>query len=131
MNIGFELKNVYNLLLCLINFFISLLIENKIKLLLPDLLETKVSVYPQDEKMLSKLYSTEGSTSDLVIMPKTFFKGFTRFPYLDLKNEYHEEYFSTIEKILPGMKKCIRKSFISEHMIFNVNYELSFIIIPN
>lgn len=41
-------------------------------------------------------------------------------PYLDLKYEYHEEYFNTIEKLLPGMKKCIRKSFISEHMLINV-----------
>lgn len=51
--------------------------------------------------------------------PFSMFQEESGLPYLDLKNEYHEEYFSTIEKILPGMKKCIRKSFISEHMLFN------------
>lgn len=40
-------------------------------------------------------------------------------PYLDLKVEYHEEYFTTIGKLLPGMGKCIQKSFISEHMLMN------------
>ncbi|MCM1185073.1 MAG: DUF6492 family protein [Lachnoclostridium sp.] len=40
-------------------------------------------------------------------------------PYLDLKIEYHEEYFTTLSKILPGMKKCIEKSFIAEHMLMN------------
>lgn len=38
-------------------------------------------------------------------------------PYLDLKQEYHEEYFHTIGNLLPGMHKCIAKSFISEHML--------------
>lgn len=40
-------------------------------------------------------------------------------PYLDLKHEYHEEYFRTLEKLLPGMHKCIEQSFISEHMLIN------------
>ncbi len=40
-------------------------------------------------------------------------------PYFDLKHEYHEEYFVTIKKLL-GMEKVIGKSFISEHMLFNV-----------
>lgn len=38
-------------------------------------------------------------------------------PYLDLKQEYHEEYFHTIENLFPGMHKSIAKSFISEHMM--------------
>lgn len=38
-------------------------------------------------------------------------------PYLDLKQEYHEEYFHTIENLFPGMHKSIAKSFISEHML--------------
>lgn len=42
-------------------------------------------------------------------------------PYLDLKKEYHEEYFKTLAKILPGMHKSIEKSFISEHMLINCN----------
>ncbi len=51
-------------------------------------------------------------------------KTFTMFdeenvPYFDLKNEYHEEYFNTLEKILPGMKKVRKESFIAEHMIFS------------
>lgn len=40
-------------------------------------------------------------------------------PYLDLKTEYHEEYFTTLSRILPGMHKSIEKSFISEHMLIN------------
>lgn len=40
-------------------------------------------------------------------------------PYLDVKGEYHEEYFITLAKLLPGMHKCIEKSFISEHMLIN------------
>lgn len=40
-------------------------------------------------------------------------------PYLDLKNEYHEMYFTTLSRLLPGMHKCIEKSFISEHMLIN------------
>ncbi len=39
-------------------------------------------------------------------------------PYLDNKNEYHELYFTTMAKLIPGMRKLIRGSFISEHMIF-------------
>ena len=39
-------------------------------------------------------------------------------PYLDLKHEYHPEYFETMGKILPGFKKVIERSFISEHMLF-------------
>lgn len=40
-------------------------------------------------------------------------------PYFDLKREYHEEYFVTLSKLLPGMGKCIEPSFISEHMLMN------------
>ncbi len=40
-------------------------------------------------------------------------------PYLDLKHEYHPEYFDTMGKILPGFSKVIQGSFISEHMLFN------------
>jgi hypothetical protein len=43
----------------------------------------------------------------------------TRQPYLDLKHEYHAEYFDTMGKILPGFHKVIERSFISEHMLFN------------
>lgn len=40
-------------------------------------------------------------------------------PYLDVKGEYHQTYFDTMAKLLPGMRKCIEKSFISEHMLIN------------
>lgn len=40
-------------------------------------------------------------------------------PYLDLKHEFHVNYFDTIEKLLPGMHKCIEPSFISEHMLIS------------
>ena len=39
-------------------------------------------------------------------------------PYLDNKNEYHKLYFTTMTKLIPGLRKVIRSSFISEHMIF-------------
>ena len=39
-------------------------------------------------------------------------------PYLDLKHEYNELYFTTMGKLVPGLKKFIEPSFISEHMLF-------------
>lgn len=42
----------------------------------------------------------------------------TEQPYLDLKHEHHPEYFDTMGKILPGFRKVIERSFISEHMLF-------------
>lgn len=39
-------------------------------------------------------------------------------PYLDLKHEYNELYFTTMGKLIPGLKKFIDPSFISEHMLF-------------
>lgn len=38
-------------------------------------------------------------------------------PYLDLKQEFHQEYFDTIRTIFPGTEKVIGPSFISEHML--------------
>ncbi len=46
------------------------------------------------------------------------FQAETGKPYLDMKHEYHPEYFDTISKILPGFRKVIERSFISEHMLF-------------
>ncbi|MBQ7565209.1 MAG: hypothetical protein IJT16_14630 [Lachnospiraceae bacterium] len=43
----------------------------------------------------------------------------TGTPFFDLKQEYNENYFTTLGQLFPGMKKCIQKSFISEHMLFN------------
>ncbi|MCR4617422.1 MAG: glycosyltransferase family 2 protein [Lachnospiraceae bacterium] len=54
-------------------------------------------------------------------------KGFSIFaddgvtPFLDVKQEYHEEYFTTLSKILPGAKKVIAPSFISEHMLMKTD----------
>ncbi len=39
-------------------------------------------------------------------------------PYFNNKNEYHALYFTTMEKLIPGLHKVIRGSFISEHMLF-------------
>ena len=47
------------------------------------------------------------------------FSAETGQPYLDLKHEHHPEYFETMGKILPGFKKVIERSFISEHMLIN------------
>ncbi len=49
--------------------------------------------------------------------PFSMFHEKTGIPYLDVKGEYHEEYFVTLARLLPGMRKCIEKSFISEHML--------------
>ncbi len=38
-------------------------------------------------------------------------------PYLDLKHELHPLYFETMGKILPGFRKVIERSFVSEHML--------------
>lgn len=40
-------------------------------------------------------------------------------PFLDTKHEYHKPYFDTMNKLLPGLCKCIDRSFISEHMIMD------------
>lgn len=40
-------------------------------------------------------------------------------PLLDCKREYHEEYFTTMSKLIPGLGKCMEYSFISEHMLFS------------
>jgi len=53
--------------------------------------------------------------------PFSMFTADTEQPYFDMKHEYHALYFETLEKLLPGMHKCVQKSFISEHMLFNCN----------
>jgi len=55
-------------------------------------------------------------------VPTTYFSMFDddgETPFLDLKQEYHAEYFDTMSKILPGIKKVIGPSFISEHMLID------------
>ncbi len=51
----------------------------------------------------------------------------TGTPYLDLKGEYHKKYFDTMAKLIPGMHKCIEKSFISEHMLMRCDIMLRLI----
>lgn len=58
----------------------------------------------------------------------TMFHEESGLPYLDLKKEYHEEYFTTLSRLLPGMHKCIEKSFISEHMLINCNIMKALIV---
>ncbi len=48
-------------------------------------------------------------------------------PYLDIKQEYHAEYFETMGRLIPGMEKVIGPSFISEHMLFNKGLVLELI----
>ena len=43
-------------------------------------------------------------------------------PYFDMKKEYHAPYFETISKILPGIHKAVKGSFISEHMLIKTEY---------
>ena len=42
-------------------------------------------------------------------------------PFMDLKKEFHKEYFVTIERLFPGMKKKSEFSFIAEHMLFRTD----------
>lgn len=49
----------------------------------------------------------------------SMFKEGTNTPYLDMKNEYFRQYFDTMEKLIPDLRKCFEKSFISEHMLMN------------
>lgn len=51
--------------------------------------------------------------------PFSMFHEQSETPFLDVKGEYHEKYFETMSRLLPGMHKCIEKSFISEHMLIN------------
>ena len=48
-------------------------------------------------------------------------------PYLDMKHEFHPEYFDTISAILPGLKKAVQRSFISEHMLIKKDIMLNMI----
>ena len=49
----------------------------------------------------------------------SMFKEETDTPFLDLKHEFHAEYFETMGRLVPGLEKAIGRSFISEHMLFN------------
>lgn len=49
----------------------------------------------------------------------TMIDSITDKPLFDLKREFHEEYFATMEKLIPGLRKCIEYSFVSEHMLFS------------
>lgn len=53
------------------------------------------------------------------VKPVTFFSEENK-PYFDIKPEHNPGYFNTINTIWKDMHKVIEKSFISEHMIFDV-----------
>ena len=59
--------------------------------------------------------------------PINMFSNETGQPYIDLKHEFHPEYFETLGKILPGFKKVIERSFISEHMLMKCDIMKSLI----
>lgn len=40
-------------------------------------------------------------------------------PFMDMKREYHREYFETMEKLIPGLSRTTDRSFISEHLLFD------------
>lgn len=63
-------------------------IKTRVEELLPNVLEVKIHSYLETESILTKLYDTEGATSDVVVMPKTYFESFTKFPYADLTGTY-------------------------------------------
>ena len=43
-------------------------------------------------------------------------------PFMDIKHENHELYFETMGKLIPGLKKFIEASFISERMLEKSEY---------
>lgn len=45
-----------------------------------------------------------------------------RKPFFDMKYEYREEYFVTMQALDPHLGKVIDRSFISEHMLFECGY---------
>lgn len=49
----------------------------------------------------------------------SMFSSETGRPVFDIKNEYTEEYFITMKKLLPMSRKVIEKSFVSEHMLID------------
>lgn len=49
-------------------------------------------------------------------------------PVFHMKKEYNEPYFRTIENLFHGLKKQVRESFISEHMIIKTDYMKSLIL---
>jgi hypothetical protein len=64
--------------------------------------------------------------SDTIPLKKItlFFNG---KPVFNLKTEKHIPYFQTIKKLFPDLKKIIKKSFISEHMIIHTKTMLEMI----
>ena len=59
--------------------------------------------------------------SDTVPVRKIEFFDENGKPYFDLKTEYHKPYFETI-KVLLGIDRQIKRSFIAEHNFFRVDY---------
>ena len=43
-------------------------------------------------------------------------------PFFDMKTEYNPPYFDTMSRILPGVTRAVRKSFISKHMLIRSEY---------
>lgn len=70
-------------------------------------------------KVCTDMYYLVWDGDTVPCKPFSMFKAGTDVPYLDLKREYHKEYFETIESLFPGFHKAIEKSFISEHMLIN------------
>lgn len=48
-------------------------------------------------------------------------------PIFHTKTEFHKPYFDTIERLIPGLKKQIKGSFIAEHMLIKTDYMQSLI----
>ena len=63
-------------------------------------------------------YYLSWDTDTIPIKKIEMFSGFQ--PIFDIKYEYHEPYFNTMNKLL-GLNKTIKKSYISEHLMFNKN----------
>ena len=60
--------------------------------------------------------------SDTIPVKRTEFFDEDMRPYFDMKTEYHEAYFETMSRILPGVAKAVNRSFISEHMLVRTEY---------
>lgn len=73
----------------------------------------------QYARMCGDIYYLMWDGDTIPCVPFSMFHEASGTPYLDVKGEYHRKYFDTMARLLPGMRKCIEKSFISEHMLIH------------
>lgn len=64
--------------------------------------------------------------ADTIPIRKMRFFDDERRPIFSVKDEYNKAYFDTIDTLL-GLQKCMKRSFVAEHMMFRKDYMLKLI----